>query len=63
MVFVSENEVVGVICAYTPQSGKSELEKESFYVEWESEWNLKRMTEVFGLGDFNGHVGKESGKV
>lgn len=61
MVLVLENEVVRVISAYAPQSGKSEIEKENFYVELESEWDLKGKNEVvFVLGDFNGHVGKES---
>ena len=34
-------------------------EKEHFYDDLRSEWDLHRMGElVLGMGDFNGHVGK-----
>ena len=52
-------EVVRVICAYAPQSGKPDSEKELFYEEMAREWSMANANEmVLGLGDFNGHVGK-----
>ena len=51
-------EVVRVICAYAPQSGKPDAE-ERFYEEMTSEWSVTNENElVLGLGDFNGHDGK-----
>ena len=48
-----------VICAYTPQVGKSECEKDQFYNNMASEWDLQNPGEVvIGLGDFNEHVGR-----
>ena len=56
---VFEEEVVRVICAYAPQSGKPDAEKERFYEEMAREWNVANENELMlGLGDFNGHVGK-----
>ena len=56
---VFEEEVVRVICAYAPQSGKPDAEKERFYEEMASEWSVANENElVLGLGDFNGHVRK-----
>ena len=52
-------EVVRVICAYAPQSGKPDAEKERFYEEMASEWSMANTNElVLGLGDFNGYAGK-----
>ena len=52
-------EMVRVICAYAPQSGKPDSEKERFYEEMAREWSMANANEmVLGLGDFNGHVGK-----
>ena len=52
-------EVVRVICAYAPQSGKPDSEKELFYEEMAREWSMANANEmVLGLGDFNGQVGK-----
>ena len=52
-------EVVRVICAYAPQSGKPDSDKELFYEEMAREWSMANANEmVLGLGDFNGHVGK-----
>ena len=52
-------EVVRVICAYAPQSGKPDSEKELFYEEMAREWSMANANEMeLGLGDFNGHVGK-----
>ena len=51
-------EVVKIICAYAPQSGKSDAEKR-FYEEMAREWSMANTIElVLELGDFNGHVGK-----
>ena len=59
IVLVFEEEVVRVICGYGPQSGRTSAEKERFYDEMASEWDLQSMGElVMGMGDFNGHVGK-----
>ena len=56
---VFEKEVVRVICAYAPQSGKPDPEKERFYEEMARKWSVVNENElVLGLGDFNGHVGK-----
>ena len=58
---VFEKEVVRVICAYAPQSGKPDAEKERFYEEMAREWSVANENElVLGLGDFNGHVGKRA---
>ena len=55
---VFEEEVVRVVCAYAPQSGKPDAE-ERFYQEMAREWSVANENElVLGLGDFNGHVGK-----
>ena len=52
-------EVVRVICAYAPQSGKLDAEKERFYEEMVREWSMANANDlVLGLGDFNGHFGK-----
>ena len=52
-------EVVRVICAYAPRSGKPHSVKERFYEEMAREWSMANANEtVLGLGDFNGHVGK-----
>ena len=50
-------EVVKVLCAYAPQSGKPETE-ERFYGEMAREWNMANANElVLGLEDFNRHIG------
>ena len=42
-----------------PQVGRSECEKDQFYNDMASEWDLQNPGEVvLGLGDFNGHVGR-----
>ena len=52
-------EVMRVICAYEPQSGRPDAEKVHFYDEMGSEWDLGSSSEIIvSLGDFNGHVGK-----
>ena len=59
MVIVFKEEVMRVICGYAPQSGRTSTEKECFYVEMASEWDVHSADElVLCLGDFNGHVGK-----
>ena len=48
-------------CAYAPQSGKPDADKERFYEEMAREWSVANENElVLGLGDFNGHVGKSA---
>ena len=47
-------------CTNGPQSGRTAAEKEHFYDDLRSEWNLHSVGElVLGMGDFNGHVGKQ----
>ena len=55
ITLVFEEEVIRVICAYTPQVGRSECEKDQFYNNMASEWDLQNPGEVvLGLGDFRG---------
>ena len=59
VVMVLEVEVLKIICVYGPQSGRTAAEKEHFYDDLRSEWDLHSVGElVLGMGDFNGHVGK-----
>lgn len=59
VIMAFEEEVVRIICVYSPQSGRTDAEKERFYDELSSEWDLQSVGElVLGMGDFNGHVGK-----
>ena len=52
-------EVMRVICAYGPQSGRTDAEKVHFYDEMGCEWDLGSSSEIIvSLGDFNEHVGK-----
>ena len=52
-------DVVRVICAYAPQSGKPDAEKERFYEEKAREWSMANANAlVLKLRDFNGHVRK-----
>ena len=39
-VLVFEEEVISVICAYAPQMRRSDCEKDQFYYEMASEWDL-----------------------
>ena len=60
VVMVLEEEVLRIICVYGPQSGRTTAEKEHFYDDLSSEWDLHSMGElVLGMGDFNGCVGKQ----
>ena len=61
VVMVLEEEVLRIICVYGPQSGRTAAEKEHFYDDLRSEWDLHSVGElVLGMGDFNVHVGKQS---
>ena len=52
-------EVMRVICAFGPQSGRPDAEKIRFYDEMESEWDLRSSSEIIvSLGDVNEHVEK-----
>ena len=49
-----------MICVYTPQSGKPDIQKDEFYDELVHEWDIKGTKELsLGIGDFNDHVGKK----
>ena len=42
-----------------PKVGRSECEKDQFYNDMASEWDLQNPGEVvLGLGDFNGDIGR-----
>ena len=58
IVLTLGREVMRVICAYGPQSGRPDAEKVHFYDEMGSEWDLESSEIIVSLGDFNGHVGK-----
>ena len=59
IVLTLGREVMRVICAYGPQSGRPDAEKVHFYDEMGSKWDLGSSSEIIvSLGDFNGHVGK-----
>ena len=59
IVLILGREVMRVICAYGPQSGRTDAEKVHFYDEMGSEWDLGSSSKIIvSLGDFNGHVGK-----
>ena len=60
LVLAFESELVRLSCAYGSQSGRALVEKDQFYDEMKDEWSVKSNDKlVLGLGDFNGHVGKE----
>ena len=57
IVLTLDREVMLVICAYGPQSGRPDTAKVHFYGEMRSEWDLGSSSEIIvSLGDFNGHV-------
>ena len=48
-----------IIHVYGPQSGGTAAEKEHFYYDLRSQWDLHSVRElVLGISDFNGHVEK-----
>ena len=54
IVLTLGREVIHVICAYGPQSGRLDAEKVHFYDEMGSEWDLGSSCEIIvSLGDFN----------
>ena len=59
IVLTLGREVMRIICAYGPRSGKPDAEKVCFYDKMWSEWNLGSSSEIIvSLGGFNEHVGK-----
>ena len=59
IVLTLVRELILVISAYGPQSGRPDAEKVRFYDEMGSEWDLGSSSEIIvSLRDFNGHVGK-----
>ena len=46
VVMAFEEEVVRILCAYGPQSGRTSAEKERFYDELASEWDKKNVGEL-----------------
>ena len=60
VVLAFGKQVIRVISTYGPQAGTPLEEKHRFYDDLASEYELHNPSEVvFGLGDFNGHVGEE----
>ena len=47
IVLTLGREVMRVICAYGPQSGRTDAEKVHFYDEMGSEWDLGSSSEIF----------------
>ena len=47
MVLVFEEEVIKVICAYAPQVGRSEYEKNQFCNDMANEWDLQNLVKWF----------------
>ena len=59
LVFTFRQEVIRIICAYGPQSGRPNKEKDDFYDDMTEEWDLHRPNEtILKFGGFNGSVGK-----
>ena len=59
-VLMFEEQMIRIVCAYGPQSGRNMEEKIQFYDQLACEWELGSSSEmILGLGDFNGHVGKQ----
>ena len=53
-------EIIRVICAYAPQSGKPDIQKHKFYDKLVHEWYMKGTKEfTLGIKDFKGYVGKK----
>ena len=59
VVLTLGREIMQIICAYGPQSGRPEAEKVRFDDEMGSEWDLGSSSKIIvSLADFNGHVRK-----
>ena len=59
VVVVFEEDVLRLICGYALQSGRSLEEKQSFYDELKSEWDMHSAGDlVMCFGDFDGHIGR-----
>ena len=59
IVLTIGREVMRMICANGPQSGRPDTEKVRFYDEMASEWDFGSSSEIIAsFGDFNGHVRK-----
>ena len=60
IVLAFGEQAIRIISAYGPQAGRSLEEKHRLYDELAAEYELQNPSEVvFGLGNFNGHVGEE----
>ena len=56
---VFEEDVLRLISGYSPQSGRSLEEKQSFHDELICEWDIDSVDDVvMCLCDLNGHVGR-----
>ena len=59
LVVVYEQDVLRLTRGYSPQSGRSLEEKQSFYDELKCEWDMHYADDlVMCLGDLNGHIGR-----
>ena len=62
LAIVCEEEVVKIVCAHVPQSGKLVEEKEFFNEDLSREWTTHHTVElIIGMGDINGYVGRHIG--
>ena len=59
VVLVFEEKAIRAICAHAVQVRRSDCEKDLFYNEIASEWDLQNPGEmILGQRDYNGHVGE-----
>ena len=58
-VVVFEEDVLRLICGYSPKTGRSLDKKQSFYDELKCEWDIHSASDlVMCLGDFNRLIGR-----
>ena len=59
LVAVFDEDVLRLICGYSPQGGRSLEENHSIYDELKCEWDMHSVGDlVMCLGDINGHIGR-----
>ena len=59
LAVIFEEDVLKTNCGYTPQSGRSLEEKQSFHDELKCGWDMHYADDlVMCLVDINGHIGK-----
>ena len=59
IVLTLGREMMRIICAYGPQSGRLDPKKVYFYDKMANEWDFENSSEIIvSLGNFNRHIGK-----